>query len=624
MATRRIQPQDELPKPDTKAFGILSCLKTKLNQQIPNTLPRKDYANAILEIWKAALYLLDSNHPELHQEVARELVAKSSYGRKYIVQTVQHISLSGQHSVCVETFILILAHPSLLNCPAVESCVQGIYACVAGEGGEHGIGFLSRACISRLARLEKYSGTLSSEDYNLISSIARACHELACRTPRIQTRNSRPAFLVPLSKLVTRMDEKFPKTNLGGLHSSLDMVTRLVSSTSTHLKGAGTLETSGDGPCDDLPLFSIIADKPGGRHDNDFADISEIFIFPTVDEIKRQHAVYLPSTNFLDTHALEDPLRRYIDSMFRLLRHDTIGPVIGVLRELLGSDDPMAGRLYKNELGADVYKGCTVDALYLDTKEGPHAVLSFPESLNITDKPTQCQIRWWINSTRLEKGRLLCFVSSEAGCQNILFFQAAYKHVKGADHNCQKSSKDCLISDGESLSITAKLVCPQRSSFSQLARLFSNKTSGVLVDFNGILPETFLPVFKNLQRIRLDNHLPFYKWLVPTTSEVGDIPPPLYARHAGFTFPLGCIAKNHGTELSLDPTIEFQRADLTELAKHTGLDNGQCQGLVAALSREYALIQGPPGTGKSYLGVQLVRVLLAVREQAKLGPIVVW
>ncbi|KAH6960364.1 hypothetical protein DER45DRAFT_602303, partial [Fusarium avenaceum] len=537
MATRRIQPQDELPKPDTKAFGILSCLKTKLNQQIPNTLPRKDYANAILEIWKAALYLLDSNHPELHQEVARELVAKR------------------QHSVCVETFILILAHPSLLNCPAVESCVQGIYACVAGEGGEHGIGFLSRACISRLARLEKYSGTLSSEDYNLISSIARACHELACRTPRIQTRNSRPAFLVPLSKLVTRMDEKFPKTNLGGLHSSLDM-------------GAGTLETSGDGPCDDLPLFSIIADKPGGRHDNDFADISEIFIFPTVDEIKRQHA-------------------RYIDSMFRLLRHDTIGPVIGVLRELLGSDDPMAGR-------------CTVDALYLDTKEGPHA-------------PTQCQIRWWINSTRLEKGRLLCFVSSEAGCQNILFFQAAYKH----------SSKDCLISDGESLSITAKLVCPQRSSFSQLARLFSNKTSGVLVDFNGILPETFLPVFKNLQRIRLDNHLPFYKWLVPTTSEVGDIPPPLYARHAGFTFPLGCIAKNHGTELSLDPTIEFQRADLTELAKHTGLDNGQCQGLVAALSREYALIQGPPGTGKSYLGVQLVRVLLAVREQAKLGPIVV-
>ncbi|CAJ0545196.1 Ff.00g086690.m01.CDS01 [Fusarium sp. VM40] len=622
MATRLIQPQDKLPKLDIKAFGILSDLKMNLNQQISNTLPRKDYVNAILEIWEAALYLLDHNHPELHQEVARKLVANSSYGRKYIVQTAQHISLSGQHSVCVETLILILAHPSLLNCPAVESCVQDMYACVAGEGGEHGIDFLSRACTSRLARLEKYSGTLSSEEYGLISSIARACHELVRRTPRIQARKSRPAFLDPLSNLIAKMDEKFPTTNLEGLHSSLDIVTRLVSSTSTHLKGAGTLETSGDGPCDDLPSFPTIVDKPGGRHDNDFADISEISIFPTVDEVKSQHAVYLPSTNFLDTHVLEDPLQRYIDSMFRLLRHDTIGPVIGVLRELLGSDDPMAGRLYNNDLGADVYKGCTVHALYLDKKQGPRAVLSFFEPPDISDWPIQCRIGWWIDSTRLEEGRLLCFVSSEAGCQNTLFFQVTQKRVKGTDHNGQKCFSDCLVSDGKSPRITAKLICPKRSSFSQLARLFSNKTSGVLVDFNGILPETFLPVFKNLQKIRLDNHLPFYKWLVPTSSEVSNIPP-LYARHAGFTFPLGCIAKNHGTELSLDPNIGFQRTNLTELETHTGLDNGQCQGLVAALSREYALIQGPPGTGKSYLGVQLVRVLLAVREQAKLGPIVV-
>ncbi|KAM0233116.1 hypothetical protein ACHAP5_010505 [Fusarium lateritium] len=81
--------------------------------------------------------------------------------------------------------------------------------------------------------------------------------------------------------------------------------------------------------------------------------------------------------------------------------------------------------------------------------------------------------------------------------------------------------------------------------------------------------------------------------------------------------------KDKGTELQLDPTTGFEGVDLTELETHTGLDSGQCKGLVAALTREYALIQGPPGTGKSYLGVQLVRVLLAVRKQAKLGPIVV-
>ena len=55
----------------------------------------------------------------------------------------------------------------------------------------------------------------------------------------------------------------------------------------------------------------------------------------------------------------------------------------------------------------------------------------------------------------------------------------------------------------------------------------------------------------------------------------------------------------------------------------TELDRGQCQALIAALTREFALIQGPPGTGKSYLGVQFMRVLLACKRKAHLGPVVV-
>lgn len=44
---------------------------------------------------------------------------------------------------------------------------------------------------------------------------------------------------------------------------------------------------------------------------------------------------------------------------------------------------------------------------------------------------------------------------------------------------------------------------------------------------------------------------------------------------------------------------------------------------MAALTREFALIQGPPGTGKSYLGVNLMRVLLDSSLEARLGPIIV-
>ena len=33
-----------------------------------------------------------------------------------------------------------------------------------------------------------------------------------------------------------------------------------------------------------------------------------------------------------------------------------------------------------------------------------------------------------------------------------------------------------------------------------------------------------------------------------------------------------------------------------------------------ALKNEVALIQGPPGTGKTYIGVQIVRILLNYKE----------
>jgi len=56
-----------------------------------------------------------------------------------------------------------------------------------------------------------------------------------------------------------------------------------------------------------------------------------------------------------------------------------------------------------------------------------------------------------------------------------------------------------------------------------------------------------------------------------------------------------------------------------ELELRTDLDYGQCEALLAALTREYAFIQGPPGTGKSFLGVRLMRILL----ECKKGPIIV-
>jgi DNA replication protein DnaC len=55
----------------------------------------------------------------------------------------------------------------------------------------------------------------------------------------------------------------------------------------------------------------------------------------------------------------------------------------------------------------------------------------------------------------------------------------------------------------------------------------------------------------------------------------------------------------------------------------TALDRGQSQALISALTREFAFIQGPPGTGKSYLGVELMKVLMDCKSRVDLGPVIV-
>jgi hypothetical protein len=59
---------------------------------------------------------------------------------------------------------------------------------------------------------------------------------------------------------------------------------------------------------------------------------------------------------------------------------------------------------------------------------------------------------------------------------------------------------------------------------------------------------------------------------------------------------------------------------IDELDLKTNLDRGQCKGLIAALTREFAFIQGPLGTGKSNVGVSIMKVLLACAPEAEGGP----
>lgn len=145
--------------------------------------------------------------------------------------------------------------------------------------------------------------------------------------------------------------------------------------------------------------------------------------------------------------------------------------------------------------------------------------------------------------------------------------------------------------------------------------------SFTLVEFPKVLLPSFDPVLRALQSMQMSGDLPFSKILAPpmVPTTLHEIKLPAYTRKHGFRFRLNSILD--GAELYLDPKEPF---DLANFQDQTSLDNAQAQAVVAALTRQLALIQGPPGTEKSYCGVQLIKILLDNnRRDCMLGPILI-
>lgn len=103
-----------------------------------------------------------------------------------------------------------------------------------------------------------------------------------------------------------------------------------------------------------------------------------------------------------------------------------------------------------------------------------------------------------------------------------------------------------------------------------------------------------------------------------------DILPLLYARSSGFKYPLGPILNDGADAINVDSSPSCDDAKLIDdIATRIGLDAGQCKALIAVLNCEFAFIQGLPGTGKSFVGLQIMRILLGIKNKVDLGPIVV-
>lgn len=581
------------------------------------------------ETWELAGSIMDSPNREFHQSVARDLADDEIGGPAFIQRTIRLCTTSKNDESCLRlarAALRVITHQSMLLCLSIDSYVGTVYRMIGGISGDQGIAFFFD--------LNRRLTNTSHSPRRFLTLIASSLHELLRRERKCLLNDALPALLNALGEKTTQLrgvaaqDAVEPTGDLDAVAVKVDMAKRMMDGVRRGVvnhepadggtaRVAGAIEST-------FPLEVVV---PGGNHDNDFPDITKIEIFPTLEEVTCNMAEYLPSTDFTRPHFLADPVQRHLDSAFRLLRHDTFGPLKQVIGTLLAQPDvgnaAASNRFINGNIRAHSYSRASIQHVLVN--DYLEAIVSFTQPPQLRKYTLQEQRRWWEDSSRLEPGGLVCFISTRGDQKSFLLFVVTRKETWDVRDDKNKST---LVSEHLNPAVTVKLASETQQNMRLLHRMYVGKQEGLLIELPGLIPETFVPILGNLQRMMRDGDLAFRRWILPSTEHNNDEPlivisPPAYTRRLGFRFRLQSITRSGKTALTVNPAVPGGDVTAEALEDATGLDRGQSDSLIAALTREYALIQGPPGTGKSYVGVQLVRVLLDHADEATLGPILV-
>ncbi|KAF1915145.1 hypothetical protein BDU57DRAFT_576497 [Ampelomyces quisqualis] len=584
-------------------------------------------------LWKGALEILEEGDRDRCQQLPKDLDTddKKHKGRHHIAAVMSTRVQDGNSekflTVC-QRFLLTVTHSSLLDGMAVDTYVGSIYNFMSGANGTRAIPFFQHLCKTLVAiRTDDQTSAVSSGQLDLtLVAMSAALHELLKRESRARFNNELEILLNALETAAGVVAPEKPSITstlvFNHVRGMRAMVARAKGLLYKDVPDVNELTLSA--PASSYPRDLVI---PSDRHDNDKLDMTEIVIFPTRDEIMSSAREFLPYTDPDQPHFLDDPAQRHVDTHFRLFRHDVFGELKGTLAGLMQKfmadesaiDNP---RLQIGDMRAYSYTGAHISQVVFGRALDIH--LSFPLPAAVQNKSVDAQTRWWEESKRLGRGSLLSWIWVQDGIVQHIFLNLVGKGAKDEDN-------EKIVYLEELITITARMMTHDRATLELLMRASVSRSRGVLLEFPNIMPATFVPILENLQDIQSVGGMPFQQWIVPNAHTrpsdakiYHDIPPPLYARHAGFVFPMKTIARGIDDSFSVQSSISCNDNEvLNQLEAKTSLDRGQCQALLAALTREFAFIQGPPGTGKSYLGLHLMRVLLDVKKQAKLGPILV-
>lgn len=592
--------------------------------------------------------ILDIGSIETVQQVIRDLASERGLKR---IRQVAEAEFVASYSVTRLSFtrhciplLKILGHEEMRASLVLESEVGTLFNFLYGLGGHRGTIFFTHVVESLTAVAD--SGDLDVVENSLYHASLALFHTLNLNHGAAVQEEFK-ALSLQLETLIARCSSGSSASSAVNynLRSAQHEVARIkillqiadALPTATVHQPEQVISATVDSHLVDLPGE---LSREGPRHDNDHAEISNIKVLPTSEEIISHRNEYLPQRSPDYPHHRQG-IARVLDFQFRLLREDTSGQIREAVRTVIDTWADLTEvkqgikdtkKLKTHGVRTLIYQNAQIESVKCTTRDGIVLTASFDQPRKVQELKKAARREWWERSKYLAIGSLLCLVDSLKRtnflvvCERRVVATSDNKH-SGTNNGQNDLANDDLASNPARAFITLRFA--EDMTERDVESIFQLTSAGpqVLVEFPGLLFASFDPVLRSLQQISKDGNVPFPIWLAPgdatdysvdgNAKDCVFVPPPLYLTKPGISLSLDSITT--GAKLSYSVGCDL---DVNALEQATTLDPGQCEALLASLSRELALIQGPPGTGKSYLGVQLVKVLLENREATKIGPII--
>ncbi|KAL9012460.1 MAG: hypothetical protein Q9173_002776 [Seirophora scorigena] len=153
----------------------------------------------------------------------------------------------------------------------------------------------------------------------------------------------------------------------------------------------------------------------GPHHDTDHADIFDIKILPTTDELQSPRSEYLPSNDPKKHHF--PGLAGLLDRQCRLLREDTVGQLRDAVqfeckRLTQPANVQSPPKRPNNGVRNTIHLNVALLRLELDRKRGLQVVAEFDQPPAVAKKGAKEREDWWRNSKQLQIHAFVCLASS--------------------------------------------------------------------------------------------------------------------------------------------------------------------------------------------------------------------